>query len=494
VPIVNEHNRLALISIDPAPVRRDHHAIRYWLPLVWLMGFSLIVLFSAAVDGGNSPFTFLNQVQWAAGSPITATLTVTNTITNTPVFTQTPTVTASPTLSPTLTATPLPTATPAAQLYMPVFRMSEIRSTEPPPPPTTHLFCDNLSAPRAIPDDNPSGVADTIDIQNAGYLTRVAAFVDINHTWTGDLSLSLTHLDTSHTITLLDRPGVPANENGCGGDNLQVLFDDRAAQPAENKCASSIIYSGNAIGGTFLPQEPLAAFTSDAAGGSWRLEVADHNQFDEGTLNHWCLDIAVADAPIVPTPTPTAIPLPPSAYVGGMHGQPQQYPLDCESRAAVDWAAHFGVHIDELEFFYRLPVSDNPDRGFVGNVMGTWGYTPPHDYGVHAKPIADLLQKYGVSAVAARSLSFDELRSEIAAGRPVLVWITGKTDYGAPLFYTAQNGEFMIVARYEHTVNVIGYDGNNVTILDGSSIYTRSISHFLDSWSALRFMAVLAGP
>ena len=72
-----------------------------------------------------------------------------------------------------------------------------------------------------------------------------------------------------------------------------------------------------------------------------------------------------------------------------------------------------------------------------------------------------------------------------------MVWITGKTDYGAPLFYTPRDGLFTIVARYEHTVNVIGYDASNVTILDGGSIYTQSISHFLDSWSALRFMAIL---
>jgi len=69
-------------------------------------------------------------------------------------------------------------------------------------------------------------------------------------------------------------------------------------------------------------------------------------------------------------------------------GHGQSLPLSCESRSAADWASYFGVAIDELEFLGRLPISDNPEIGFVGDVNGNWGKIPPDSYGVHAGPVA----------------------------------------------------------------------------------------------------------
>ena len=60
------------------------------------------------------------------------------------------------------------------------------------------------------------------------------------------------------------------------------------------------------------------------------------------------------------------------------------------------------------------------------------------------------------------------------------------------MYYTAGNGNTTIVAHYEHTVMVIGYNSNNVTILDNGNTYTRSIQQFLSSWSALDNMAILS--
>ena len=107
-----------------------------------------------------------------------------------------------------------------------------------------------------------------------------------------------------------------------------------------------------------------------------------------------------------PTHTPTNTPTPPAtAQIDGIKGRWSAYALDCEVRSAVDWAAYFGVQIDEIEFFNALPISDNPDRGFVGDVHRYWGYTPPDSYGVHAEPIAKVLQSYGLPAKAVRNLT-----------------------------------------------------------------------------------------
>jgi LysM repeat protein len=172
-------------------------------------------------------------------------------------------------------------------------------------------------------------------------------------------------------------------------------------------------------------------------------------------------------------------------------GHYQALPLDCESRSAADWAGYFGVSLNELEFFNALPVSDDPDTGFVGNVRGAWGQTPPYAYGVHAEPIAALLRAYGVNARAASGLDWDTLRTEIDQNRPVIVWVVGHVGWGAGFPYTASNGHTTLVAPFEHTVMVTGYGADTVTVRDGAMAYTRSLAQFMASWGALGNQAVL---
>ncbi|MGH2583037.1 MAG: C39 family peptidase, partial [Anaerolineales bacterium] len=185
--------------------------------------------------------------------------------------------------------------------------------------------------------------------------------------------------------------------------------------------------------------------------------------------------------------------LPDQAYISGVIGHPQTYTLSCESRSAVDWAAYWGVDIGETRFLERLPRSDNPNQGFVGNPNDIWGYVPPASYGVHAKPVARLLRDYGLDAHAGNGLSWDELRSEIAAGRPVIVWVIGSIWRGMPREYETRSGEVVRVANNEHTMILIGYDENSVQLVDALTGYTltHSIENFLTSWSVLGNMAVL---
>jgi uncharacterized protein YvpB len=183
---------------------------------------------------------------------------------------------------------------------------------------------------------------------------------------------------------------------------------------------------------------------------------------------------------------------PESARVEGYVGRKQSLPLSCESRSAADLAAFFGVEVDELEFLAALPKSDNPDRGFVGDVYGEWGQVPPNAYGVHASPVARLLQRYGLNARAHLHMQWETLQAEIAAGRPVVVWVTGHVAPGEPIVYTAADGHRTVVARFEHTVTVIGYGPEGVLIADGNQVYRRSLERFMDAWTTLRSMAVTA--
>ena len=193
-----------------------------------------------------------------------------------------------------------------------------------------------------------------------------------------------------------------------------------------------------------------------------------------------------------PTPTPTTAPtLPAEVNIEGIVGHRQSMPLSCESRSAVDWAAYFGKTIDENFFHNGLPVHDNPDKGFVGDVNGSWGQVPPKAYGVHGKPVAQRLREYGLKAKHVFDMSLDELKSEIAAGRPVMIWVVGHVGLGSPVKYTDSDGDISIVAKFEHTVIVIGYTENKITVLDGAKTYTRYNKEFLRSWGVLENQAIV---
>jgi subtilisin-like proprotein convertase family protein len=125
-------------------------------------------------------------------------------------------------------------------------------------------------------------------------------YVLAEHTWVGDVSLSLEHVDTGTTVTLLDRPGVPASTWGCSDNDVDVLFSDAAATPAEDDCNAS----PPAIAGTRLPAEPLSAFAGETLQGQWRLTVADAAAVDDGTLLQWCLTVQGVTEPEIDVQPP----------------------------------------------------------------------------------------------------------------------------------------------------------------------------------------------
>ena len=186
--------------------------------------------------------------------------------------------------------------------------------------------------------------------------------------------------------------------------------------------------------------------------------------------------------------------LPDSAYVSGLTGHPQAYTLSCESRSAADLAAFWGISIGESEFLQALPHTDNPEKGFVGNPNEAWGNLPPHGYGVHATPVAEILQSYGLEAIGLSNLSWDDLRWEISAGHPVIVWIIGAMWGGTPVEYEASDGSTAVVAAFEHTMILTGYNQDSVQVVDAATgqYQTYPLNTFIKSWNVLGNMAVFA--
>lgn len=184
--------------------------------------------------------------------------------------------------------------------------------------------------------------------------------------------------------------------------------------------------------------------------------------------------------------------LPPEAIIKGLVGHAQHYGLTCEVRSAADWATFWGVPLSEEAIEAVLPRTDNPETGFVGNLSGAWGNIPPAFYGIHPPPLVTVLRSYGLPAQERRGLSWDELRGEIAAGRPVIVWIIGWMWDGTPVSYTASDGQTTTVAAYEHTMMVIGYTPEQV-VVDASSGREQwyDIDTFLTSWAVLGQRAIV---
>lgn len=356
--------------------------------------------------------------------------------------------------------------------------------------PLKVLFCDAISNSITIPDNNPTGISRTISIQDNRYIADLDISIDITHAWVGDLVISIEHQETNQIATLIHQPGVPATTLGCGQNNIKAIFDDELTDDAEHKCSSTAA----AISGIFIPFTPLNRYDSGSIYGNWHINVSDNSSGTTGKLNKWCIIASLTHYPQSPTPTPTPLVISTKASISGISGESQALPLDCESRSAVDWANYFGKTIDEIRFFNKLPKSDNPDKGFVGNVYGVWGEIPPNDYGVHAEPVAEVLRSYGLSAYAHRPLSWNALRNEISNNHPVIVWIIDSISNGIPVYYLPDDGLWTIVAKYEHTVIVTGYTPTTVSYLNGDTIYTKRVEQFLDSWSALENMAIVTYP
>ena len=284
-------------------------------------------------------------------NPVTAPITTTYPITETILITPTVTISATLTPTPSETPTPTPTLTPNPFSFLPLI----IREPTPIPyiPPEKVLFCDSLAIPLQIPDNNPYGISHDITPYDQRLIVDLDIDLRLNHTWVGDLFVTLSHLESGKMATLVDRPGIPATNQGCEKNNIFAILDDEISSPAEGKCASSPA----AISGIYQPSNPLSIFDGDIAAGTWRLNLSDNYQNDTGYLSSWCLVASISPYGQTPTPVPPPPPSPAQVQIYGVTGRKQALPLDCESRSAVDWAAYFGYRIGELAFYSQLPHS-----------------------------------------------------------------------------------------------------------------------------------------
>jgi uncharacterized protein YvpB len=204
------------------------------------------------------------------------------------------------------------------------------------------------------------------------------------------------------------------------------------------------------------------------------------------------LSLSIAPATVCADDAPPSASLPPSAFVEGLVGHPQEHNLSCESRSAVDLAAYWGVAFAEDDFFRRLPKSDNPHRGFLGAVDLPAGSMPPVGYGVYAGPIAANLRSFGLYAQTRLGWNIDDLKAELAAGRPVIIWSTYDMKLPGVQTWVSSDGISSVVVQWQHTFVATGYDEGGIYLVDAYDGVQKYFSYeaFIPAWDQLGRMAV----
>jgi hypothetical protein len=164
--------------------------------------------------------------------------------------------------------------------------------------PWTYTFGNEIGQPLEpnvpvdIPDNGgPGGPGiSTLVVGDDMTLADVNVWMQIDHTWVGDVAMSL-RSPAGTEVLLLDRPGVPASTYGCSDNNMDITFDDDSAFDPENHCdGTDPWYVGDA-----LPIEALAAFNGESSMGTWELVVWDNAGGDTGQIVDWDL---ITDPPI----------------------------------------------------------------------------------------------------------------------------------------------------------------------------------------------------
>lgn len=212
------------------------------------------------------------------------------------------------------------------------------------------------------------------------------------------------------------------------------------------------------------------------------------------SVNPQAVEVTQPEQGTQATPLPAAG-LPAEHFIWNIWGHRQYFAIGCEAAVARDWAHYFGVEVHESNFQFQLPVSDNPDFGFVGSVADPWGQVPPYSYGVHAFPVANLLRSgYGMQARGVKGFSLEQLKAEVAANRPVIAWVVGNMVGGVPYEYTDKQGRKVTVAAYEHVVIVTGYTQESIRYMNNGKFYDIPTRYFENSWKILGNMVVYLEP
>lgn len=143
----------------------------------------------------------------------------------------------------------------------------------------------------AIADASPgSPVVVSLDVvvPYGATVTDVRVSLDVAHDWVGDLVATVEHEGV--VVSLLDQVALGVYPFGCGGNDLDLIFDDGASAGVDALCEPAAVPNVD-VSGVVLPRESLSAFAGVPADGAWTVRVADVTAFDVGVLREVCVTV-----------------------------------------------------------------------------------------------------------------------------------------------------------------------------------------------------------
>lgn len=150
----------------------------------------------------------------------------------------------------------------------------------------------------AIPDNDTTGVADTVTVPDSFLVYGMSVDVGITHTWIGDLRIRLENVATGEQINMWNRQCTST-------DNINATFIDGGLTTL---CAD-IPPGGAQVDPTVAGLGPaFSTLDGTPAAGDWRLIVDDNFGGDTGTLNTWSLNLGVGVPVCYAYPVPQEIP------------------------------------------------------------------------------------------------------------------------------------------------------------------------------------------
>ena len=167
-------------------------------------------------------------------------------------------------------------------------------------------------APVAIPDNLPAGVNINLPVTGVGTVSDLNFLFDpavpancdgtagdvdcaVNHTWVGDLIVTITPPDGAPTVTIVDRPGMPTTAAGCNNNNFSLIsLNDEGGlpsievqgNPSSAACNTAFLFPS----GNFSPNNPLSALDGESSEGTWVINVSDRAAADTGSVRRFSLE------------------------------------------------------------------------------------------------------------------------------------------------------------------------------------------------------------
>ena len=144
----------------------------------------------------------------------------------------------------------------------------------------------------AIPDNDPTGVTDVINLVDDLGIADVQVSTSITHTWAGDVNIDVTS-PAGTTLNLHD---------GAAGNSADILTTWSDAGIAYDSDVFNGGLTMQAAGGSLA-----ATFAGESTGGDWELALADTASGDTGTLDEWCVTAQISGEPPCPVVAPTDV-------------------------------------------------------------------------------------------------------------------------------------------------------------------------------------------